>query len=87
VIARERDRERRSTDIDIDRQLDDDAAPDRETMNPMDRAQPGDVLGIERGGEVTSLGDTARDEDERLEDELEDAGKLRREESKDRKRR
>jgi hypothetical protein len=31
--------------------------PDRE------RAQPGDVLGIERGGETTSLGDTEEDED------------------------
>jgi hypothetical protein len=33
--------------------------PDRE------RAQPGDVLGIERGGETTSLGDTEEDEDRR----------------------
>ena len=33
--------------------------PDRE------RAQPGDVLGIERGGETTSLGDTEEDEDTR----------------------
>lgn len=31
------------------------------------RAQPGDVLGIDTGGETTSLGDTARDEDERRE--------------------
>jgi len=30
-----------------------------------ERAQPGDVLGIERGGETTTLGDTAEDEDER----------------------
>lgn len=29
------------------------------------RAQPGDVLGLARGGETTSLGDTAEDEDER----------------------
>lgn len=29
------------------------------------RAQPGDVLGIETGGETTSIGDTAEDEDER----------------------
>jgi hypothetical protein len=33
--------------------------PDRE------RAQPGDVLGIERGGETTGLGDTEEDEDRR----------------------
>jgi hypothetical protein len=36
--------------------------PDRE------RAQPGDVLGIERGGETTSLGESAEDEDERRKD-------------------
>jgi hypothetical protein len=29
------------------------------------RARPGDVLGIERAGETTSLGDTAADEDQR----------------------
>jgi hypothetical protein len=40
--------------------------PDRE------RAQPGDVLGIERGGETTSIGDTEEDEDRRRR-ELEDA--------------
>lgn len=33
-----------------------------------DRAQPGDVLGIERGGETTALGDTGEDEDRRRED-------------------
>ncbi len=37
-----------------------------------ERAQPGDVLGIERGGETTSLGDTDEDEDRRRR-ELEDA--------------
>jgi hypothetical protein len=30
-----------------------------------ERAQPGDVLGIERGGETTGLGDTGEDEDRR----------------------
>jgi hypothetical protein len=30
-----------------------------------ERAQPGDVVGIERGGETTELGDTAEDEDEK----------------------
>jgi hypothetical protein len=29
------------------------------------RAQPGDVLGIETGGERTGVGDTAEDEDKR----------------------
>ena len=42
--------------------------PDRE------RAQPGDVLGIERGGETTSLGETEDDEDRRRR-EAEDEGK------------
>jgi hypothetical protein len=47
------------------------------TNNPIpdpldDRAQPGDVLGIETGGETTQLGDTAEDEDERLQDAEED---------------
>lgn len=37
-----------------------------------ERAQPGDVLGIERGGETTSLGDDEEDEDERRR-EAEDA--------------
>jgi hypothetical protein len=32
------------------------------------RAQPGDVLGIETGGETTGIGDTAEDEDERRRD-------------------
>jgi hypothetical protein len=41
------------------------------TNNPMpepidERAQPGDVLGIENDGETTHLGDAAEDEDERL---------------------
>lgn len=34
----------------------------------VDRAQPGDVLGIETAGETTALGDTTRDEDKRRED-------------------
>lgn len=32
------------------------------------RAQPGDILGIETGGETTAIGDTAEDEDERHRD-------------------
>ena len=43
--------------------------PDPDT----ERAQPGDVLGIERGGETTSLGDTEEDEDSRRR-ELTDEG-------------
>jgi hypothetical protein len=41
--------------------------PDKE------RAQPGDILGIERGGETTSLGETEEDEDERRRDSEKDA--------------
>ena len=37
-----------------------------------DRAQPGDVLGIERGGETTALGDTEEDEDQARRDALEE---------------
>ena len=33
-----------------------------------ERAQPGDVLGIEREGETTTLGDTEDDEDKRRHD-------------------
>ena len=40
-----------------------------------DRAQPGDVLGIEEAGKVTELGDDAEDEEERLEDAKEKSGK------------
>lgn len=39
----------------------------------IERAQPGDVLGIERGGETTSLGDTEEDEDRRRQDALKEA--------------
>ena len=50
------------------------------TSNPVpepidERAQPGDVLGIEHDGETTQLGDTAEDEDERLRDAEEEAAK------------
>lgn len=38
-----------------------------------DRAQPGDVLGIERDGKRSELGDTKQDERERLKDAEEDA--------------
>jgi hypothetical protein len=41
--------------------------PDRE------RAQPGDVLGIERGGETTNLGDTEEAEDRRRRSAIDDA--------------
>jgi hypothetical protein len=37
----------------------------------LERAQPGDVLGIERGGETTSISDTEEDEDRRRRKALE----------------
>jgi hypothetical protein len=43
-----------------------------------ERAQPGDILGIESAGETTSLGDTAEDEDrrrERAEEDFRSAGR------------
>lgn len=42
-----------------------------------DRAQPGDVIGIERDGETTELGDTRDDEDERRREAEEAARKAR----------
>ena len=35
-----------------------------------ERAQPGDVLGIERDGETTELGDTRESEDKRRRDSI-----------------
>ncbi|MGD9906466.1 MAG: hypothetical protein AB7U83_23620 [Vicinamibacterales bacterium] len=42
--------------------------PTDRTPRPTERAQPGDVIGIETDGETTELGDTAEDEDERRRD-------------------
>lgn len=50
------------------------------------RAQPGDVLGIETGGETTSIGDTARDEDRRREDAEETNREILRDQRKDERR-
>jgi hypothetical protein len=76
----------RDRDIDVV-PTDDDRSGDRPLADPMERAQPGDVLGIEHDGEVTNLGDTARDERDRLENEEKEAAKQRRDELKDRDRR
>jgi len=46
-------------------------APDLRRTPPLpgqDRAQPGDVLGIEERGKVTTLGDTREDEVDRVEE-------------------
>jgi hypothetical protein len=42
------------------------------------RAQPGDVLGVETGGERTHIGETAEDENERRRDAEKDETKRRR---------
>jgi hypothetical protein len=49
---------------------DDEVTPDGGDVSPHygGRAQPGDVLGIETGGETTEIGDTAEDENERRRD-------------------
>jgi hypothetical protein len=45
----------------------DDTRRDADDVSPHygGRAQPGDVLGIETGGETTEIGDTAEDENKR----------------------
>lgn len=81
VIAHDRDLVR-------DRDLDRDRVADRPTTErdareaAIDRAQPGDVLGIENEGETTSLGDTASDERDRREDAEKAAPPLRPEDRK-----
>ncbi len=48
------------------------------------RAQPGDILGIETGGETTGIGDTSEDENERRRDAEKAAAKTRQEEAEER---
>ncbi len=49
---------------------DDEVKPDGADISPHfgRRAQPGDILGLETGGETTSIGDTAEDENKRRRD-------------------
>ena len=51
-------------------EVDADRKPDGGDVSPHlgKRAQPGDILGIETGGETTGLGDTAEEENERRRD-------------------
>jgi len=51
------------------------------------RAQPGDILGIETGGETTAIGDTTEDENERRSDLEKAAAKARENERNERKQR
>lgn len=62
VTAHDRDAGRRDHDT-----LHDSGARDRDDVSPHfgGRAQPGDILGIETGGETTEIGDTAEDENTR----------------------
>jgi len=46
------------------------------------RAHPGDVIGVETGGERTYVGDTAEDENTRRRDAVEADAKLRRDQPK-----
>jgi hypothetical protein len=85
VTARDRDVD--DADIDAERTGVGRARGEDRVVDPLDRAQPGDILGIERDGEVTRLGDTAHDERERLEDVEEDVADLRRDELKRKDRR
>ena len=47
------------------------------------RAQPGDILGIETGGETTGIGDTSDDENKRRRDSEKAAAKARQEEAEE----
>jgi len=51
----------------LDTGIDADAEPGAGDVSPHfgGRAQPGDVLGLETGGETTGIGDTSEDENER----------------------
>jgi len=51
------------------------------------RAQPGDILGIETGGETTAIGDTTEDENERRADLEKAAAKARENERNERQQR
>ncbi len=61
-----------------DKTRDDENVTDPDDVSPHfgGRAQPGDVLGIETGGETTSIGDTDEDENERRREALEDADEV-----------
>ena len=51
------------------------STPGDESPHFAGRAQPGDVLGLETGGEQTHMGETAEDEDKRREDAVKSAAK------------
>jgi hypothetical protein len=61
-----------------DTRRDDETVKDAGDVSPHfgGRAQPGDILGIETGGETTSIGDTDEDEDSRRRKAREEGDKL-----------
>jgi hypothetical protein len=63
----ETEAERRARLARLDRDRADDSEPGTGDASPHPgrRAQPGDILGIETGGETTTIGDTSEDENER----------------------
>jgi hypothetical protein len=63
----ETDAERRARLARLDRDAADEGEPGAGDVSPHHggRAQPGDILGIETGGETTTIGDTPEDENER----------------------
>ena len=72
-LARERMTARERTESEADREgRDADPSPYYDG-----RAQPGDVIGIETGGERTHIGETREDENDRRRDAERDASKLR----------
>ncbi len=52
------------------------STPGPNSRETSERAQPGDVLGVERDGKRTHLGDDAEDENEELEDAEEEIADL-----------
>ena len=54
-----------------------DPTSSEDLRDPSDRAQPGDVLGVETEGKRTNLGDDAEDEDEELAETEEEISELR----------
>ena len=75
--------------LDVDRRIDREVGDARGgDVSPHlgGRAQPGDVIGVETGGERTALGETADDENERRRDAERAEGKQGRDEVRDRRR-
>ena len=78
LIEEEREQGRRGADRETERQRELVTARESDSSPHFDgRAQPGDVLGLETGGEQTHVGDTGEDENKRRVDAQRDAAKRR----------